>query len=132
MDIHGLDELSKTLNNASNNFNKEAEKAINEVANYILKNVKLKTPVAKENGGTLRRSWQVKKTDTLTRVIYNNLHYAPHVEFGHRTRLGTGKSKPKGKIKFVKGRYMLRKSLELAENKMETEFSSIIENLWKE
>ena len=132
MEIQGLDELSQTLNNMSNNFDEEAEKALNEVANYILKNVKLKTPVAQKDGGTLRRSWQVKKTGELTRIIYNDVHYAPHVEYGHRTRLGTGKSKPKGTIKFVKGRYMLRKSLELAEKKMETEFSSIIENLWKE
>ena len=132
MDIEGLDQLTRTLNNASNNFDMEAEKAIGRVANYILRNVKLKTPVAAKDGGTLRRSWQVNMPEKLTRVIYNNVHYAPHVEYGHRTRLGTGKSKPKGTIKFVKGRYMLRKSLELAEKKMETEFSSIIENLWKE
>ena len=132
MDIEGLDQLTRTLNNASNNFDMEAEKAIGRVANYILRNVKLKTPVAAKDGGTLRRSWQVNMPEKLTRVIYNNIHYAPHVEYGHRTRLGTGKSKPKGTIKFVKGRYMLRKSLELAEKKMETEFSSIIENLWKE
>ena len=90
MEIQGLDELSQTLNNMSNNFDEEAEKALNEVANYILKNVKLKTPVAQKDGGTLRRSWQVKKTGELTRIIYNNVHYAPHVEYGHRTRLGTG------------------------------------------
>ena len=132
MDIEGLEQLTRTLNNASNNFDMEAEKAIGRVANYILKNVKLKTPVAAKDGGTLRRSWQVKMPENLTRVIYNNVHYAPHVEFGHRTRLGEGKGKPRGKIKFVKGRYMLRKSLELAEKKIETEISSIIENLWKE
>ena len=132
MDIEGLEQLTRTLNNASNNFDMEAEKAIGRVANYILKNVKLKTPVAAKDGGTLRRSWQVNMPEKLTRVIYNNINYAPHVEFGHRTRLGSGKGKPRGKIKFVKGRYMLRKSLELAEKKMETEFSSIIENLWKE
>ena len=132
MNIEGLDKLEKTLNNASKNFDMEAEKAIGRVANYILRNVKLKTPVAVKDGGTLRRSWQVNMPEKLTRVIYNNIHYAPHVEFGHRTRLGSGKGKPRGKIKFVKGRYMLRKSLELAEKKMETEFSSVIENLWKD
>ena len=132
MDVDGLDELIRTFDNASNNFDMEAEKAIGRVANYILRNVKLKTPVAAKDGGTLRRSWQVNMPAKLTRVIYNNVHYAPHVEFGHRTRLGEGKGKPRGKIKFVKGRYMLRKSLELAEKKMETEFSSVIENLWKD
>ena len=132
MEIKGLDELNSTLNNMSNNFDMEAEKAIGRVANYIVRNVKMNTPVAEKDGGTLRRSWQVKMPENLTRVIYNNVHYAPHVEIGHRTRLGEGKGKPRGKIKFVKGRYMLRKSLELAEKKMETEFSSIIENLWKE
>ena len=84
MNIEGLDKLEKTLNNASKNFDMEAEKAIGRVANYIIKNVKLKTPVAEKDGGTLRRSWQVKMPENLTRVIYNNVHYAPHVEFGHR------------------------------------------------
>ena len=132
MDIEGLEQLTRTLNNASNNFDMEAEKAIGRVANYILRNVKLKTPVAAKDGGTLRRSWQVNMPTKLTRVIYNNVHYAPHVEFGHRTRLGTGKGKTKGNIKFVKGRFMLRKSLELAEKKMESAFSSTIENLWND
>ena len=51
MEIKGLDELNSTLNNMSNNFDMEAEKAIGRVANYILKNVKLKTPVAQKDGG---------------------------------------------------------------------------------
>ena len=122
MEIQGLDELSQTLNNMSNNFDEEAEKALNEVANYILKNVKLKTPVAQKDGGTLRRSWQVKKTGELTRIIYNNVHYAPHVEYGHRTR--GGKS-------FVDGQYMLGKSVKEIENDLDKEFSIIIDNLWK-
>lgn len=129
MEVQGTEELNKSLDSISKYLN---EKVIDEVANYILRNVKLKTPVAKKNGGTLRRSWQVKKSGELTRIIYNKVHYAPHVEFGHRTRLGTGKGKTKGKIKFVKGRFMLRKSLELAEKKMESAFSSTIENLWND
>ena len=121
MDIEGLEQLTRTLNNASNNFDMEAEKAIGRVANYILRNVKLKTPVAAKDGGTLRRSWQVKKTGELTRIIYNNVHYAPHVEYGHRTR--GGKS-------FVDGRYMLTKSVKEIEDTLTSEFSMMIEDLF--
>ena len=73
MEIQGLDNFIKTLNNASNDFNEETNKRLNNISQKLIAKVKLKTPV---DSGVLRRSWRVKKEGDLTRVIYNNTHYA--------------------------------------------------------
>ena len=120
MNIHGLDNFIRTLNNASNNFDEEASKALNKTAQKLVAKVKLKTPV---DSGVLRRSWQTKKDGDLARIVYNNVRYAPHVEYGHRTR--GGKS-------FVDGRYMLTKSVQEIEETLTSEFSMMIENLFND
>ena len=122
MEIQGLDEFTKTLNNASNNFEDEAEKALNNITNKLIAKVKLKTPVAKKNGGTLRRNWQPKKIGKLERLVYNNTSYGVYVNYGHRTR--GGKS-------FVDGVYMLEKSVKEIESELDKEFSIMIDNLFK-
>ena len=119
MEIQGLNRFIRILNNASNNFDEEASKRLNNISQKLVAKVKLKTPVST---GVLRRSWRVKKDGDLTRIVYNNIHYAPHVEYGHRTR--GGKS-------FVDGRYMLTKSVKEIESDIEKEFSIMIDNLWK-
>ena len=119
MEIQGLDEFTKTLNNASNNFDMKAEKAVGRVANRLIRDVKLKTPV---DTGVLRRSWHVKMPQKLTRVIYNNCRYVSYVEYGHRTR--GGKS-------FIDGVYMLEKSVKEIEQELDKEFSIMIDNLFK-
>ena len=119
MNIHGLDNFIRTLNNASNNFDEEASKSLNKISQKLVAKVKLKTPV---DSGVLRRSWRVKKDGDLARIVYNNVHYAPYIEYGHRTR--GGKS-------FVDGQYMLGKSVKEIEKDLDKEFSIMIENLWK-
>ena len=119
MNIQGLDNFIRTLNNASNNFDEEASKKLDSVASKLVAKVKLKTPV---DSGVLRRSWRVKKEGRLARIVSNNVHYAPHIEYGHRTR--GGKS-------FVDGQYMLTKSVKEIESELDKEFSIMIENLWK-
>ena len=73
MEIQGLDEFTKTLDNASNNFEKEANKKLDIIASKLVAKVKLKTPV---DSGTLRRSWQPKKVSNLERLVFNNVKYA--------------------------------------------------------
>ena len=119
MEIQGLDEFTKALNNASNNFEKEANKKLDIIASKLIAKVKLKTPV---DSGTLRRSWQPKKVSNLERLVYNNTHYGPYVNYGHRTR--GGKS-------FVDGVYMLEKSVKEIESELDKEFSIMIDNLFK-
>lgn len=122
MEIQGLNEFAKTLNNASNNFEKEANKKLDIIASKLVAKVKLKTPVAKKNGGTLRRNWKPKRVGKLERLVYNNTHYGPYVNYGHRTR--GGKS-------FVEGVYMLEKSVKEIESELDKEFSIMIDNLFK-
>ena len=119
MNIQGLNNFIKTLNNASNNFDEEANKALNNISQRLIRKVKLKTPV---DTGVLRRSWHSKKDGDLTRVVYNNIKYAQYIEYGHRT---------KGGKSFVDGVYMLEKSVKEIEKDMNKEFSIMIENLWK-
>lgn len=139
MEIEGLNDFSDMLNNSCKKFNKEAEKALVSTGNKLLRKVKLKTPVAEVDGGTLQKNWRSKKDGELSRIIYNNTDYALHVEYGHRTRLGKGKSNPpkykykpkeNGK-KMVDGRYMLTKSVAEIESELEKEFSIMIDKLWK-
>ena len=122
MEIKGLDNFAKTLNNSSNNFEDEAEKMLNNITNKFVAKVKLKTPVAEKNGGTLRRNWQSKRVDKLERLVYNNTHYGPYVNYGHRTR--GGKS-------FVEGVYMLEKTVKEIEQELDKDFSIMIDDLFK-
>ena len=119
MNIQGLNNFIKTLNNASNNFDEEASKRLNNISQRLVRKVKLKTPV---DSGVLKKNWRSKKDGDLARIVYNNVKYGPHVEYGHRTR--GGKS-------FVDGRYMLTKSVKEIELDIEKEFSIMIDNLWK-
>ena len=119
MEIQGLNNFIRTLNNASNNFDEEATKSLNKISQKLVAKVKLKTPV---DSGVLRRSWRVKKDGQFARIIYNNIHYAPYIEYGHRTRCGKS---------FVDGRYMLTKSVKEIESELDNQLSTLIENLWK-
>ena len=120
MEIQGLTNFIRTLNNASNNFDEEASKRLNKISQKLIAKVKLKTPV---DSGVLRKGWRSKKDGDLARIVYNNVKYGPHVEYGHRTR--GGKS-------FVDGRYMLTKSVKEIEDTLTSEFSIMIENLFNE
>ena len=119
MEIQGLDEFTKTLNNAQDNYKKEAKKLLKEIGMKLKTRVVLKTPV---DSGVLRKSWRSKKDGDLARVVFNNVKYAQYVEYGHRTR--GGKS-------FVDGVYMLEKSVKEIESELDKEFSIMIDNLFK-
>ena len=120
MKIQGSNRFIRTLNNATNNFDEEASKRLNNISQKLVAKVKLKTPV---DSGVLRRSWRVKSEGQLAKIVYNNIKYGPMVEYGHRTR--GGKS-------FVEGRYMLAKSAKEIEDTLTSEFSIMIEDLFNE
>ena len=120
MEIQGLTNFIRTLNNASNNFDEEASKKLNNISQKLIAKVKLKTPVST---GVLRRSWRVKSEGQLAKIVYNNVKYGPMVEYGHRTRGGRS---------FVDGRYMLTKSVQEIEETLTSEFSIMIENLFND
>lgn len=119
MEIQGLDEFTKTLNNAQDNYKKEAKKLLNEIGMKLKTRVVLKTPV---DTGVLRRSWKYKTINENEGILSNGVHYAQYVNYGHRTR--GGKS-------FVDGVYMLEKSVKEIETELDKEFSIMIDNLFK-
>ena len=119
MEIQGLDELIKSLDKSSSNYGKEAKKVLNTVGMRLKAKVTLKTPV---DTGVLRKSWRYKTISENEGILSNNVHYAPHIEYGHRTR--GGKS-------FVDGVYMLEKSVKEIEQELDKEFSIMIDNLFK-
>lgn len=119
MEIQGLDEFTKTLENAQDNYKKETKKLLNEIGMKLKTRVVLKTPV---DTGALRRSWKYKTINENEGVLSNGVHYAQYVEYGHRTR--GGKS-------FIDGVYMLEKSVKEIESELDKEFSIMIDNLWK-
>lgn len=119
MEIQGLDDFTKVLENASNNFEKEANKKLDIIASKLVAKVKLKTPV---DSGLLRKSWQPKKISNLERLVFNNCRYGQFVNYGHRT---------KGGKSFVDGVYMLEKSVKEIESELDKEFSIMIDNLFK-
>ena len=119
MESQGLDKLLNVLDSSIKGFDVEIPKMLSRVSSKLIRKVKLKTPV---DSGVLRKSWHSKKDGDLTRVVYNNVKYASHVEYGHRTR--GGKS-------FVDGVYMLEKSVKEIESELDKEFSIMIDNLFK-
>ena len=119
MEVKGLDKFAKTLDNAQDNYKKEAKKLLNEIGMKLKARVVLKTPV---DTGVLRRSWKYKTIDENEGILSNGVHYAQYVEYGHRTR--GGKS-------FVDGVYMLEKSVKEIEQELDKEFSIMIDNLFK-
>lgn len=141
MEFSGFDEFLNVLNNTADNFEEEAEKLVNKTGNRVLRKVKQLTPVAEKDGGTLRRSWEFEKIDSLQGVVKNPVHYAPHIEYGHRTRLGKGgnsknpkykyKPKPDG-IKMVQGRFMLRRSVESVNKSFASGVETLVDNLFNE
>lgn len=101
MQTKGFDSFIKKL---EVDIDKKTGNVLKKTGVYILKDVKMNTPV---DTGRLRRSWKI--TRDLNKVtISNNTSYARHVEFGHRTR----SSAEGGGVKVVTGRHMLRNSVE--------------------
>lgn len=91
---------------------------LHELGNRLLDETKRNTPFI---SGHLRRNWQIsnvtRKGDMYEIEVYNNVEYAPFVEYGHRIVV-------KGiTVGFVEGRYMMH----LSAQKMETLFPRLLE-----
>lgn len=96
---------------------------VNELSARLLRKVKKRTPVGiypvemGKVGGTLRRNWYVEDHVSVNGKeykvdVYNNTHYAPYVEYGHRQTPGRfvpGLNK-RLVASWVNGRFMLTES----------------------
>lgn len=98
----GYDELLKKLNQIPNDFDIAATKLLNEMANELVAETQLRTPV---KSGTLKRSWNstgVQSSGNNKEVeVGSNVEYVESVEYGHRLKNGG----------FVKGRFMFKDAL---------------------
>lgn len=113
-------DLLRTIERLDNIF----IEAIYEIAARELRLAKKDTPVGKyppgsgKVGGTLRRGWhisEIQRTEGGYQIeVFNNVEYAPYLEFGHRTRDGR---------KWKQGYFMLT----IAENKVRSVMDKIIE-----
>lgn len=97
-----------------------------EIGNRFLGNVKRLTPV---QTGNLRNNWAISEVETDNNgpyvTVYNNVKYAPYVEYGHRQQKGRyvpelGKRLVKS---WVNGRFMMT----TAKAEMETQMPKIVQ-----
>lgn len=111
MELKGFKEFDKILDEIKTKAPQATEKFLMLQAEDLKKDVKNLTPV---DTGTLKNAWQRENGKRLTgntfsQIVFNMTNYANHVEYGHRV----GKSK----TKFVKGKFMLRKALNIRQTK---------------
>lgn len=111
MELKGFKEFDKILDEIKTKAPQATEKFLMLQAEDLKKDAKELTPV---DTGTLKNSWQRENGKRLTgntfsQIVFNMTNYANHVEYGHRV----GKSK----TKFVKGKFMLRKALNIRQTK---------------
>ena len=119
MKIEGLNELIRSLDKSSENYEKEAKKALKEIGMRLKHKVSSKSP---KDTGVLKKSWKYRTINSNEGIVSTNVKYAPYVEYGHRTR---------GRKSFVDGKYMLTKSVKEIESELDNQLSILIENLWK-
>lgn len=93
-----------------NKLKGELRQSLKRVGVQALRRASNSTPV---DTGNLRRNWNARgpifNGSAISLQLYNNVEYASHVEYGHRTRGGGG---------WVEGRFMLRDSIEAIGNEL--------------
>lgn len=121
MGIHfsSFDKFSDKLESIVDRGPEVVDRFLNQEAEVIKGRVQNNTPVRKVNGGRLRTGWHHTPTEGGKCQIYNNVDYAAHVEYGHRTRNGG----------FVKGRKMLHRGMVQSGKAFEADCAAIFKNL---
>lgn len=123
IDSSQFNEFQNKIQKLSEEFRDEVINEITEETNKeILKQIQENTPVVT---GNLRAGWEteIKETSNGYHIsVSNDVEYAPYVEYGHRTR--GGKS-------FVKGQYILIRTLANIEDTMVPVADNIINNFFR-
>lgn len=92
------------------------------------KNVSFK--VTKVPGGNLKRNWfttPIQETASgIQKELYNNVEYAPHVNYGHRVKNKNGEV-----VGFVKGKFMLEKAEGTVNKELVNRFKKELERVKK-
>lgn len=127
-DLFGFDQLEAKMQEMLDKTPKMKNKFVSQQAELLTGRVKDNTPV---DTGTLRNGWHRTRAGKGTATVYNNTHYAAHVEFGHRIKKqGGGWAKDaKGRTRFVPGAKMLHKGLAETEKEFKADAETIMEDL---
>lgn len=127
-DVFGFDQLEGKLQEMLNETPKMKDQFVSQQAELLAGRVKDNTPV---DTGTLRNGWHQTKASKGTATVYNNTHYAAHVEFGHRIKKRDGgwAKDAKGRTRFVPGAKMLHKGLQETEQQFKADAETIMEDL---
>lgn len=140
----------KQLKSMLNDIKDIDVKVLNKSVNIGLKDVKENTPVGSysnqvnfttkdgkevsfttknvKQGGFLRKSWKTsrigKSKKGVSKSIYNNVDYAPYVNYGHRVVNKSGET-----IGWVKGKFMLEKAVDIVDKEIVKAFKEEVERV---
>lgn len=109
-------ELNRKLASAVKNLPEVSNRFLDMEAEALVTRTKRLTPV---RTGHLRGKWHRHKAKNAKATVYNNVEYAGHVEYGHRTRGGG----------LVSGRYMLHKAMGEMNDNFEEDAEALFEEL---
>ena len=101
------EKLAKKLENLATDTPQKVEMTLKQVAEQAIKEVKEETPA---DTGQLRMGWHRENGDGLKQIIYNNVEYVNHVEYGHRVVYYGKKTNS-----VVPGVFMLKKTIDKLE-----------------
>lgn len=121
------DRLAEALRGRVENMQDGAAAAMGRACQIVVRSAKKYAP---KDTGLLRRSIAARVVSDggdVVGQVGTNVHYAIHVEYGHRIRDGN-KNKP-GRIKYVPGVYFLSRALRENKNKV---YGAILEGLMRD
>ena len=108
------EKLAKKLEKLATDTPQKVGMTLKQVAEQTIKEVKEETPV---DTGQLRMGWHRENGGSFKQMIYNNVEYVNHVEYGHRAVYF-------GKV--VPGVFMLKKTIDKLEPIFKDEIGSTI------
>lgn len=119
-----IDQYRRELEAMVKDIKEIDKKVLNKSLNVGLREAKRMTKV---KTGYMRRSWFVgpvrESSDGVEKDLYNVAEYAPYVNYGHRI---VANKKTKG---FVKGTFVLEKTIGTVDKTMVKEFKKAVEEV---
>ncbi len=129
VEIEGIDDFIAKLDNAVKNIPKKRNEFVKKSAENLIGYTKDLTPV---DTGNLKNNWKRTRPYMGSIKVYNNTEYATHIEYGHRVKNRSGEwvKDENGKIKFVKGTYMLHQGVEELRDNFEEDAKLIMGDIF--
>lgn len=112
------EKLAKKLEKLHTDTPQKVGMTLKQVAEQTIKEVKEETPA---DTGQLRMGWHRENGEGLKQIIYNNVEYVNHVEYGHRVVYYGKKTNS-----VVPGVFMLKKTMDKIEPVFKDEIGSTI------